>query len=233
MEALRALFAEGVGTACCDPRAAVARPYREEERFVERAVDSRRREFHAGRACARMAMSALGLEGVAIPAAPDRAPVWPEGVVGSISHCATLCVAAVALVRDGYGSIGLDVEPAEPLPADLVETICTPEEEAWLGRQPPERRMLLARAIFSAKESLYKCQYPLTGVLLDFQDIDIALHASSYHARFRRDAAGIARGTILEGRLTIEDGYILTGLTMTASRHAGLFRRLETANLTD
>jgi 4'-phosphopantetheinyl transferase EntD len=210
VDILRGLFPDGVATATGDPRLAAENGLPEEERYVARAVEHRRREFHAGRAAARTAMAKLGLEAVAIPAAPDRAPVWPSGVTGSISHCASLCVAAVARTLDGPLSIGVDVEPADPLAEDLVEAICTQAERNWLAGQPADRRMVLARTIFSAKEAVYKCQYPLTRVMLEFSDVGIALGSDTYAASFLRPVPGLMGDTVLVGRYRIAQGHIVT-----------------------
>ena len=67
---------------------------------IARATESRRREFATGRACARAAMARLGLPAVAVLPGPRGAPQWPEGVAGSITHCAGYRAAAVALTRD-------------------------------------------------------------------------------------------------------------------------------------
>jgi 4'-phosphopantetheinyl transferase EntD len=135
-------------------------------------VDKRHREFAAGRRAARAAMVELGQRGVAIPMGPDRAPVWPEGLVGSISHTDTHCLAAVA--RSGnVRSLGLDLETDLPLQQDLWPEICTSDEMAWLATQPTPTRGHLARLIFSAKEAVYKAQYPLTGQLLEFDAFEI------------------------------------------------------------
>ena len=49
-----------------------------EHEAIRRAAPARRREFAAGRACARHALAALGVGAVAVPQAKDRAPLWPD-----------------------------------------------------------------------------------------------------------------------------------------------------------
>jgi 4'-phosphopantetheinyl transferase EntD len=215
VDALKSLFPDDVAIAHDDPRAARSGFLDEEERYVAHAIPRRKREFHAGRACAGNAMNALGLKRVPIPAANDRSPVWPDGVVGSISHCDTLCVAAVGLKADGYLSMGLDVEPAEALPADLFDAICTRQEQDWLEDRPSSERALLVRTIFSAKEATYKCQYPLTGMMMDFQDLEISLGTDSFGATFRKDIKDFTKGTVLPGSLAVQDGYIFAAMVMT------------------
>src|SRR5207302_6761936 len=82
-------------------------------------VERRRREFAVGRACARRALRAFGIVGVAISTGVQREPVWPQGVVGSITHCTGYCAAAVAL-GDHVTAIGIDAEVNAALPAELV-----------------------------------------------------------------------------------------------------------------
>lgn len=210
------IFGADVCVAQGDPRAQWEGPLPGEEDAIARASASRRREFLAGRALARQAMRALDLAAEPIPAGSDRAPVWPAGMTGSISHCADWCVAAAARLDDGYLSIGLDIEPALPLDAGLIDEVCTADERGWLGLQPAPRRDVLARAIFSAKECAYKCQYPLSRALLDFQAMSIRLDhaASTFVARFEVAARPFETGDELEGRMAIGGGYIVTGMAL-------------------
>lgn len=137
---------------------------------ISGAVPKRRREFSAGRRAARAAMVELGLPPAPIPVGAQRAPLWPQGLVGSIAHCDTLCIAAVSRT---HRCLGLDIELATPLAPDLEEIICTPSERAWLDTLPPETRGLRAKQIFSAKEAFYKAQYPLTGRMIGFDEVEL------------------------------------------------------------
>jgi 4'-phosphopantetheinyl transferase EntD len=145
----------------------------EESAHVARAGARRRREFAAGRACARRALARLGLELGPLPSGPDRAPVWPEAVVGSITHCAGYCAAAVARRRDVL-ALGIDAEVNAPLPEGVAELVCTGRELSWSGdgdRGPTPWRTL----IFSAKESIYKAWQPLTGHWLGYLDVELTI----------------------------------------------------------
>jgi hypothetical protein len=62
---------------------------REERSIVAAAVDSRRREFAAGRILARRLLQSLGFDGP-LKRNSDGTPVWPAGIFRSITHCATL-----------------------------------------------------------------------------------------------------------------------------------------------
>ncbi len=89
-----------------------------ERAALRNAVAKRRREFVAGRVLARRAMAVLGFPQEPVLVGARRAPIWPAGLIGSISHTATGC--AVALTPDRYfRSIGLDVEDTTPLEPEL------------------------------------------------------------------------------------------------------------------
>lgn len=174
-EGLRKILPDSAGLALCDPRQfrlSVDGLWPEEEPAIANAVAKRKREFTAGRVMARQAMATIGLPRVAIPMGADRAPVWPEDVVGSISHCGSLCVAIAARARD-IRAIGIDVEEYTPLKQDLWAEICTPKEIAWLKAQPHERRGHLAKQVFSAKEAAYKAIFPRIRQVLAFSDLTV------------------------------------------------------------
>ncbi|SNS38549.1 4'-phosphopantetheinyl transferase EntD (siderophore biosynthesis) [Antarctobacter heliothermus] len=143
----------------------------EEAAVMTRACPARRAEFAAGRQAARRAMARLGLDPTPIPMGPDRAPVWPDGIVGSISHAQGLCLAVVARARDVL-SLGVDVEGDAPLTAELIPEICLPEELALL---PDAARPALATRLFSAKEAAYKAHYPLASHVFGFHGLAVDL----------------------------------------------------------
>lgn len=181
--AVRDMLPAFAAVASADPTAPAPELPAAEAAAVSNAVEGRRREFAAGRLAARRAMAGLGLPEAPIPCRTDRSPVWPEGVVGSISHSAEACLAIVARAGD-CRSVGLDLEPDKPLESMLLPTICTPAERAFLAAHP--EGATLATVIFSAKESAYKAQYPLTGQVIDFQDVELTLdvEAGSFTVEF-------------------------------------------------
>src|SRR5262245_16310544 len=165
---IESLFPPGVKVVALTALPAGAELLPEEEPFVARAVEKRRRDFALGRACARAALLRLGVPAGPIPVGDERGPVWPTGVVGSLSHCAGLAVAAVAR-RSEFAGLGIDVEPAAPVEEKLFSQIATEQERNWLETLGPGRGEA-ARRLFSAKESVYKCLHPLLGVFLGFHD---------------------------------------------------------------
>jgi 4'-phosphopantetheinyl transferase EntD len=134
----------------------------------------RRREFTAGRACARRALALLGLEDAAIPVGAEREPLWPAGVVGSITHCHGYCAAAVARCSRAT-SIGIDAELNVTLPPGVEPLVCTEAERRWLRSAPGAGQVRWATLIFSAKESVYKAWFPPTRRWLEFADVELTI----------------------------------------------------------
>ncbi|MFC5957633.1 4'-phosphopantetheinyl transferase [Streptomyces pratens] len=151
--------------------------YPEEADVVARAVDKRRREFTAVRSCARRAMKKLGVPPRPVLPGERGAPGWPDGLAGSMTHCAGYC--AAALVRTGdLASIGIDAEVRGPLPEGVLSSVALPGEAERIGRLALERPGVpWDRLLFSAKEAVYKAWFPLTGKWLDFMEADIELFA--------------------------------------------------------
>lgn len=187
-----------------------------EEQEVAKAVTKRRLEFSAGRTLARAALAQLGHKAVVIPRGNDRAPVWPAGITGSITHTDTYCAAAVARTGDGIQAVGIDLEPMESLEEELWPMIAKHELD-WLCTCDALERGILARAIFCAKECAFKVQFPLTGVLLEFCDFAVSIDRAGerFVARFMRDANPFQEGDTLTGRIRFSDGYIAAGLVIT------------------
>jgi 4'-phosphopantetheinyl transferase EntD len=182
----------------------------DEAEALPRAVPKRRAEFAAGRTAARAALAGLGLAPVALPRLPDRLPLWPPGLRGSIAHCDTVAVAAATRAPL---SPGIDVEPDAPLPADIVEVVATRRE---LAASLPVN---VARLVFAAKEAAFKAQFPLTRAWLDFADLTVTLTADGgFTARLNRDAGGaghtravraLARHRIIAGWWQAAGGLIV------------------------
>jgi 4'-phosphopantetheinyl transferase EntD len=148
----------------------------------ERAVAGRRREFTAGRVCARRALSSLGVHGRPVPTSPSRAPIWPAGTTGSITHTAGYCAAAVARHAD-VRAVGIDAEQRVILPQNVRRSICLPEELAWCAEQTGEDWWPAVH--FSVKEVVYKLWHPIVGTWLDFHDARLTLDvaAGTFEAR--------------------------------------------------
>jgi 4'-phosphopantetheinyl transferase EntD len=191
----------------------------EEAAAVPRAHRDRLLEFRAGRHCAREALAALGVHGVSILRGEDRAPLWPEGVVGSITHSRTRnrgwCAASVARSSD-VRSIGIDGELDEPLERKLWARILLPSEQAFIEARAEAEHGYLAKLFFSAKEATYKCQYPLSREFLEFSDVELATDPESdvFSARLLRDALPFRAGHTFQGRHARRHGIIATAVVL-------------------
>jgi 4'-phosphopantetheinyl transferase EntD len=170
-------------------------------------VPKRLAEFAAGRRAARAAIVQAGMVPAAIPHGPDRAPIWPEGVTGSISHCADLCIALAGRSMNWAG-LGVDIEPEHDLEAALWPEILRPEERVWLDSLAPSDRGVMALAIFVAKEAVYKAQYGISRTLFGFDALAISLTGAGYAATFAHDVPRMARGSRLWGHLIHAGGYV-------------------------
>ena len=210
---LAGLFDAPIAVSEADLRDTTEALYPEETAAIAGVVLRRRREFSAGRACARQAMERLGFAAAPIPAGTDRAPIWPEGMTGSISHSKTRCAAVVARCSDGVKSVGLDIEEASPLPDDFAEEICTPGERKWLYARPPGERGLLLKALFCAKEAAYKCQYMLSRTVFGFETISIELDlpGERFSAIFERSVSPFIAGDRITGRIGLYGDHIAAG----------------------
>ena len=149
----------------------------EEAELVSRAVPRRRREFAAGRACARLGLSRLGFPPAPLLSGSDRAPIWPEGAVGSITHCPGYAAAAVARAAD-MRALGIDAEVNQPLPEGVAELVCSPAERAWAAAAPAGLINWMT-LVFSAKESVFKAWQPLTGDWLGYLDAELTIDSGS------------------------------------------------------
>lgn len=196
-------------------------PFPGEEDLVEKAVQGRRQEFVTARRCARSALAALGYPASGpIRPGPRREPLWPAGVVGSITHCAGYRAAAVAR-RDDVASIGIDAEPHDRLPQGVHRAVILEPERAHLRRLANEDPAVhWDQLLFSAKEAVYKAWYPLTGRWLDFQEAELSVdrHTGRFRARILIDGTRDDTGpplTEMSGRFLIGGGFILTAVSVT------------------
>ena len=141
---------------------------------LDHAVEKRRREFSAGRSAARAALLKLGWAETRVPVGTDRNPLWPADIVGSITHTAGLAVAVVAR-NYAVRAVGLDLELREAVNQPLWRSILTPHETDYVSAKPPDQQACTATLIFSAKESFYKMQFPLTARWVDFQEAEVTI----------------------------------------------------------
>lgn len=192
----------------------------EEALLVKSAVDKRRGEFTTARHCARQALTRLGAPAGAILTGERGAPLWPPGVVGSITHCVGYRAAVVA--RPAHvAAIGVDAEPALPLPEGVLEAVALPDEQIAvkeLLESAPD--VAWDRLLFSAKESVYKAWYPLMRRFLEFEEARLVFDpvGGTFTADLLAGPARAGSRTLhtFDGRWLSDDGIVLTSVTVPA-----------------
>ncbi|MEV7770382.1 4'-phosphopantetheinyl transferase superfamily protein [Kitasatospora sp. NPDC086791] len=194
-----------------------------EEAVLARAVDKRRREFTTVRHCARAALARLDVPYRPLVPGLRGAPSWPDGVVGSMTHCDGFRAAAVA--RAGIpasvgtlASVGIDAEPALPLPEGVLEAVALPVEQkrlADLAATHPHTPW--DRLLFSAKESVYKAWFPLTGIFLDFSEAELDLSPDGTFTALLLVPGPVVGGRQLDGfdgRWAVRNGLLATAIAV-------------------
>ncbi|MFB9235822.1 4'-phosphopantetheinyl transferase [Plantactinospora siamensis] len=195
-----------------DPPGLTAHPA--EEPLLARVVDKRRREFTTVRDCARRALVLLGHPAGPILPGQRGAPVWPAGVVGSMTHCDGYRGAVLAPAA-ALAGVGVDAEPHAALPDGVIRLVAGPgERDRLAGLAAARPQVWWDRLLFSAKESVYKAWFPLTGRWLDFTEADVSFApaAGTFTARLLvpGPVVGGRRLDTLDGRFLVTDGLILT-----------------------
>lgn len=192
-----------------DPQEAELLP--QEEEHVRRAVPHRRAEYATVRWCARQALSRFGIHGHPLVKGQAGEPHWPDGVVGSLTHCRGFRAAAVAL-REHVRSVGIDAEPHEPLPHGVLDAIADDGEKEHVRlMRAAHPAMHWDRMLFSAKESIYKAWYPVVRHRLTFDEARI---------RFAPDGSFTADLVMspttpwptMAGSWQVEDGVLATSV---------------------
>lgn len=185
----------------------------EEEKVLGLVVPKRRGEFTAGRTCARSALERLGTPVASLLRGTKGEPLWPSGVVGSITHCEGYCAAAVAY-QEKFVGIGIDAEVNEPLPDGTLELVARPEELERLG-EPPGGTLCWDRLLFSIKESVYKTWYPLTKSWLGFEEASVTIDPDSKSFQVELLISNYPEVlTHLRGRYLVVGRHIFTAIAL-------------------
>jgi 4'-phosphopantetheinyl transferase EntD len=208
------LLSDDVETEEVDPHSVSGGLLKAEREAVEGAAQTRVEQFTAGRVCSRLALTRLGVAATTpIVRGEDRAPIWPPGFIGSISHTDAWCAAAVARTKD-VRALGIDLEPATPLKEALWRRVCTQTERERLRGLPDPG--LMGKILFSAKESVYKCQYPLTIQFLGFHAVELEVGDGSFRAVFQQAAGEFKPGYVMSGRYLVEGGLVASACELRA-----------------
>ncbi|CPR12516.1 phosphopantetheinyl transferase, PptII [Mycobacterium bohemicum DSM 44277] len=202
-----------------DPPGLVPMP--EEEPLIAKSVAKRRNEFITVRHCARQALGRLGVPPAPILKGDKGEPCWPDGVVGSLTHCTGYRGAVVG--RAGpVRSVGIDAEPHDVLPDGVLGAIALDEERHEIGALPDGLHW--DRILFCAKEATYKAWFPLTKRWLGFEDAHIVFDVDpagrgttgAFVSKILVDGAALSGPPLsaLRGRWSVDRDLVLTAIVL-------------------
>jgi 4'-phosphopantetheinyl transferase EntD len=183
--------------------------YPKELKHLTKAVPRRRNEFIAGRRCARAALARIGVEPCKLTPDENRAPRWPVGVVGSISHSIGLCCAVTAH-SDEIACLGVDLETTTRMSPGVVKRVTHPLEADYVGGD-----QVLGSLIFSAKEAFFKAQFATWKAWPNFNDLAFHVDTSTSQLKVISVADHLLPGLRsaaldMQYRYTFFDNYVLT-----------------------
>jgi 4'-phosphopantetheinyl transferase EntD len=220
---LAAVLPDGVVAVESNGDLSAARLLPEEVESLGHVAEGREREFTQARHCARLALASFGADRWAVRIGDGRRPLWPSGMVGSITHCRGYCAAAVA-PRARFAGVGIDAELHDVLPRGVLSLTTLPEERCALAALP-DVGVCWDRVLFSAKESVFKIWYPLMQSWLGFGDARIRFDPDPHQPRYGAFEAELLAAPLLvdgvaiaqlDGRYFADDGHVLTGIACPA-----------------
>jgi 4'-phosphopantetheinyl transferase EntD len=155
----------------------------------------------------------LGVTDFSVLAGEKREPLWPEGIIGSITHTTGFAAAVVAR-RSEVEAVGIDCEIIASVDEELWERICTSTERARLAELPQAQAQRQAALIFAAKEAFYKCQFPVSREWVGFEDVAIDVSAEGFRiipqVQLPVEDAWVAS---LVGRYEYREPWVVSGVT--------------------
>ncbi len=186
----------------------------EEEKTLQGVSDKRRWDFTAGRKCARLAMETLGVKATPVLTGERGEPLWPNGLVGSITHTKNYAAAAIAPASKIL-CLGLDAEPDKPLSSKVLSRISNAEEFNWVQRARGKEILHPGTLLFSAKEASYKAWNSVTKEWLGFSDAHVNFHIEKQTFTVLVKKASSIK--TLSGTFGIAQGIILTAIEIPIS----------------
>lgn len=173
---------------------------------------ARRTEFCSARALAHDALASLGLTAPqGIGQAGTGAPLWPQGVSGSIAHSGDRIAVAVTDTPGIF--IGIDLEPVGAVPADVAVSVTTPGElaDAHSRSGLPLNSPLLHTLLYVAKESSFKA--------LNLTDGEHIWHPRNLHVQLtdweeHHGTFTINRDMQVQGHWWMDSGYVFANTTI-------------------
>ncbi len=180
------------------------------------AVDKRKSDYLAGRALSNRAFQSLGLEPVNVPIGPKRGPVWPAGINGSISHTKGYCTSILS--ADPRVFVGVDIEGllSENGLKSVHRIAFSDTERSFATTQTAFTQQYLGSLVFSAKETLYKCLFPIVQAFFGFDAAEVYQSIGTEIVRLRLTRtlhATLIEGQVFEIHHQVLDDKILTWMT--------------------
>lgn len=141
---------------------------------LQKAVVKRQAEYIAGRYLAKRCLTALGCNETHVGISQQRAPLWPKGMMGSISHTNNRAICIVQSCEVADQGIGIDIEQCltDSTATSIKSTIINDAEYTLIMNHYVDFAQGLA-VVFSAKESLFKALYPQVKAYFDFLDAEV------------------------------------------------------------
>lgn len=151
----------------------------------DRAVPRRRADFAAGRTAARQALTDLGVGPSPVGKGAAGEPLWPPGVVGSITHGAGWALALVGRATRS-GGLGIDLEAAGRYFPELVAEVAFGDERDRLDIVTGDPLARGTLELFAVKEAIYKAFYPRVREFFGFEAVRVGAEGGDYRATFRK-----------------------------------------------
>lgn len=181
---------------------------------LARSIPKRQYEFLLGRLAARLLLLENG-----VPVKDSwvqslgSQPLWPNGIIGSISHSNDLVAVSICPTGRGIDALGIDIESlAQNVEAIRAIEACFTTEEKILLEQI-ENGLLIG---FSVKEALYKCLNPISGIFFDFLDVEIRnIDPVSQYIDFVlccNLGEGLNEGACFRGNYQLFNNHVWTGV---------------------
>ncbi len=187
--------------------------FRAEYEIIKSSSKKRINEFIAGRLCCRKALEKLNYFNFPVLQDKSGLPVFPESVVGSISHTSSECIVILGETKN-YVGIGTDVEKLNRLKPSYLNIFCTGEELSALKLFSNKQQLRFATLIFSAKESFYKLMSSLDKTKLNFKDMACSITGNhEFSIRLLKELNNQYRyGFVYKGLYHLNDNSVYTAI---------------------
>lgn len=186
---------------------------------LERMALKRQADFLAGRVATALALQTLDLPAHDIRSGSNRAPVWPTGIAGAITHSHGRAASLVTHAPDKL--CGIDLERiATGTARDAIYAKCLSPGEGRIARTARDYSPdIAATLIFSAKESIFKALYPRVGRFFGFTAAELRDGLSDHSLHFQITEAlhpDVPAGFSLEIAYQVRADHVMTWLAIAA-----------------